>query len=435
MTLSKLKFEKIAACRICECKELLPLIDFGEIASCGLFLAEKSDIAPTGSLSLVFCPECTLVQLDRNFDLEQMFGIEYGYESSLNHSMKDHLEKLVESVVEISPISSKFNVLDIGSNDGTLLNYLTKNYEVAGAVGVDPTLDLFTDKYDKRIFKINTLFSSSTAIGLQDNYPEGFSLITSVAMFYDLPNPNDFVEGVKKILSKNGIWVIELSYLFSMINHKAIDTVCHEHLEYYSLNSIDNLLKRHDLKVFDYELNASNGGSVRLYISSIFDHRQESVAFLQSKAAEPVAYFEVKNLIEEMVTKIDEQVSEAIAYLNDSRISKDLQTYGLGASTKGNFFLQVFSDLSKQIQYIGEINVRKFNKFTPGTNIEIVDEQTLVKATAAIYVVFPWHFKHFLIDNYRDAILLGKMILVFILPNLTVIDAKKLQDRADFNES
>ena len=430
--MSSLKFEKITKCRICECHELLPLMDFGEVASCGLFLKTKNDKAPTGTLSIVFCPECTLVQLDRNFDVEQMFGIEYGYESSLNHSMKAHLERLVHSVANISPVLPESNVLDIGSNDGTLLNYLARNFETAGLVGVDPTINLFADNYDERIFKVNRLFSSTTADILIKDYQDGFDLITSVAMFYDLPDPNDFVEGIDKILSINGIWVIELSYLFSMIQENAIDTVCHEHLEYYSFNSIAKLLKRHDLKVFDYELNASNGGSVRLYISRILDSRPESDAFIRSKLAEPTSYLDIKSLFIKMISQINEQVSEAIAYLDEARESKGLQTYGLGASTKGNFFLQVFPNLSGKIKCIGEINKRKFNRFTPGTNIKIVDELSLFNLEPAIYVVFPWHFKDFLVKNYHDAILSENIILVFILPNFLVVGAQHLQETTNF---
>jgi 2-polyprenyl-3-methyl-5-hydroxy-6-metoxy-1,4-benzoquinol methylase len=201
-----------------------------------------------------------------NFDLDALFNIQYGYETGLNSSMARHVESLASDAVIFLGKGSGLRILDIGSNDGTLLNSLMK-FQPELRIGVDPNISKLKEKYNQGIVTFSTFYDSQTVKRISEQYGANFDLITSIAMFYDLIDPNEFVLNVKNLLSGEGIWVLELSNLFSMLRANSLDTVCHEHLEYYSAFSINVLLAKHNLKVVRFEENQANGGSMQLYIS------------------------------------------------------------------------------------------------------------------------------------------------------------------------
>jgi hypothetical protein len=237
-------------------------------------------------------------------------------------------------------------------------------------------------------------------------------------MFYDLINPNEFVECVKKILCPNGIWVVEVSYLYSMLNSNSIDTICHEHIEYYSLNSLNYLLKSHGLKVVEYSVNDSNGGSVRLYISHTDSERSESKSFKFALNQESVISKDIKMLFKEMKKTVDNYAEQTSHYLT-SMIGHRIM--GLGASTKGNTFLQLYPKIANQLSGIAEVNQNKFGCYTPGTNIEIFSEKEIISnAQNVIFLVLPWHFKSFILTNFKQLMDTGKVKIIFTLPKFEI---------------
>jgi len=407
----------IEKCRLCSSNRLSEVMDLGVLSSCGDFPSEKYAILPKGQLRLVICELCLLVQLDRNFNLNQLFHKGYGYETGLNTSMKMHVEKLALEAYEFLKFPKEFSVLDIGSNDGTLLNFLNY-YKPTVSVGVDPTIKYFKSKYHTNITTFDLFFDRSTQQTISSKFENKYDLIFTVAMFYDLINPNEFVECVKKILCPNGIWVVEVSYLYSMLNTNSIDTICHEHLEYYSLNALDYLLKLHELKVVEYSINDSNGGSVRLYITHTDSERIESQSFKFALNQESVISKEIKTLFKEMKKTVDkyaEQTSKYLASIRDHRIM------GLGASTKGNTFLQLYPEIANQLSGIAEINQNKFGCYTPGTNIEIFSEKDIISTVQNIvFLVLPWHFKSFILTNFKQLMDTGKVKVIFALPKFEI---------------
>jgi SAM-dependent methyltransferase len=413
----KLESNLIEKCRLCFSNRLSEVMDLGVLSSCGDFPSKKDAILPTGQLRLVICELCLLVQLDRNFNLNQLFHRGYGYETSLNTSMKMHVEKLAFEAYEFLKHPKEFSVLDIGSNDGTLLNFLNY-YKPAVSVGVDPTIKYFKNKYHENITTFDLFFDRSTQQTISSTLGNKYDLIFTVAMFYDLIDPNEFVECVKEILSSNGIWVVEVSYLYSMLNSNSIDTICHEHIEYYSLNSLNYLLKSHGLKVVEYSVNDSNGGSVRLYISHTDSERSESKSFKFALNQESVISKDIKMLFKEMKKTVDNYAEQTSHYLT-SMIGHRIM--GLGASTKGNTFLQLYPKIANQLSGIAEVNQNKFGCYTPGTNIEIFSEKEIISnAQNVIFLVLPWHFKSFILTNFKQLMDTGKVKIIFTLPKFEI---------------
>jgi 2-polyprenyl-3-methyl-5-hydroxy-6-metoxy-1,4-benzoquinol methylase len=418
-------YAKISVCRSCGNSDLSEVTDFGNLRSCGDFVDNLQEEAPSGQLRLIICTKCTLVQLDRNFDLDALFNIQYGYETGLNSSMARHVESLASDAVIFLGKGSGLRVLDIGSNDGTLLNSLMK-FQPELRIGVDPNISKLKEKYNQGIVTFSTFYDSQTVKQISEQYGANFDLITSIAMFYDLIDPNEFVLNVKNLLSGEGIWVLELSNLFSMLRANSLDTVCHEHLEYYSAFSINVLLAKHNLKVVRFEENQANGGSMQLYISHSDSSFKESAAFLDRVLIENVQVNTIIDTFKVMLKKVSQNVQAVDEYILSLSLQPGTLVAGFGASTKGNTFLQLFPDLAKKLKYIAEVNSKKFGKFTPGTNLKIVSEEELMGTAEKItYLVLPWHFKTSILERYSEAIENGKVSFIFALPVFEVYSTVK----------
>ena len=252
----------IAKCRICGSTHFGDIIDFGLQALGSRFPRAGEPDPPKAPLVLVECIECGLVQLRHSVDPKELYTYAYGYQSGINSSMRNHLSGIACWIQKQCTLKSGDIVLDIGCNDGTLL----KSYSIAGLrrYGIDVIAGKFKEQYPADIAVRESAFSAEAFRALCGG--EKAKVITSIAMFYDLESPRDFVLGIKEALSSDGIWVLEQSYLPSMLETNSYDTVCHEHLEYYSLRQIEWLANVSGLRVFDVERNATNGGSFRLAV-------------------------------------------------------------------------------------------------------------------------------------------------------------------------
>ena len=375
---------KIKICRSCKSKKLSKVFSLGKQTLTGIFPPSKNAKITKGNLSLILCNQCKLLQLENNFNPNEMYGENYGYMSSLNKSMMTHLKLKALNFQKKYNLKSGQNILDIGSNDGTFLSYFNKNFNLFGC---DPTIRKFSRYYRKDIKQMPNFFSGDL---FKD---KKFNLITSISMFYDLPDPSKFAKEINSILDKNGVWHIELSYMPMMLKNISYDTICHEHLEYYSLKSLKYLLDKAGLKIISLAFNQINGGSIEL-----------DVAKKKSK------FKEIKQLISWVLesekrnkyNEISRQKDFFKQCINHKFLLKKLlitlkkqnkKVYGYGASTKGNVILQFSKIDSKLIKYIGEVNKFKFNKYTPGSKIKIVSEKQLKKFKPDYLLVLPWHFK------------------------------------------
>ena len=402
---------KIKFCRSCKSIKLSKVFSLGKQTLTGIFPPSKNAKITKGNLSLILCNKCKLLQLENNFNPHEMYGENYGYMSSLNKSMMTHLKLKALNLQKKYNLKSEQNILDIGSNDGTFLSYFKKNFHL---VGCDPTIKKFSRYYRKDIKQISNFFSGNLFKGKK------FNLVTSISMFYDLPDPSRFAKEINSILDKNGIWHIELSYMPMMLKNVSYDTICHEHLEYYSLKSLKYLLDKAGLKIVSLAFNQINGGSIEL-----------DVAKKNSK------FKEIKELINWVLesekrnkyNEISRQRDFFKQCINHKFLLKKLlvtlkkqnkKVYGYGASTKGNVILQFSKIDSNLIKYIGEVNKFKFNRYTPGSKIKIISEQKLKKMKPDYLLVLPWHFKDNIIKKEKAYLNSGGKLL-FPLPDIEII--------------
>jgi SAM-dependent methyltransferase len=331
---------------------------------------------------------CGLVQMRHTVPPKVLYA-SYWYRSGVNQTMRDHLAGIASMAEEMRGLKPDDLVLDIGCNDGTLL----KSYRTEGIkrLGIDPS-DVIAHARAAGLQVVNDFFSASA---LQSVYPdEKPKIITSIAMFYDLENPGAFVSDIKSSLHEEGIWVLELSYLPSMLKMNSFDTICHEHLEYYSLAPIERLLAEHQLEVIDVSLNDCNGGSFRIAAGHA-DKIKPS-----DEARERVQQMRLS----EFDLALDTDAPYALFRKNIENIRKDIRSFldkaktqkklvhGYGASTKGNTTLQYCGVTPDLLPAIADRNQDKWGTTTAGTNIPIISEAESRKQQPDFYLVLPWHF-------------------------------------------
>lgn len=409
-------YSKVERCRICGNPELVEVLDLGVQALTGVFPTDRAQPVTAGPLRLVKCsggPDtCGLLQLQHSYDLGEMYGLNYGYRSGLNPTMVAHLHGKVRKILDTRALQEGALVLDIGSNDSTTL----QAYPHRGLtlVGMDPTGVKFKDHYPPHIQLIPDFFSAAKLKELFGS--KRASVITSFSMFYDLEDPRAFMREIAEVLEPQGIWVFEQSYMPTMLEQNSYDTVCHEHLEYYTLRQIVWMAERTGLKVIDVELNDVNGGSF-----SVVAARQESALAPSPRVASLLSQESSLGLdtlapyraFEQRVSKCRD---ELLQFFENARRS-GAQVGALGASTKGNVLLQYCGITPAQIPKVGEVNTEKYGCFTPGTLLPIVPQEELLGERPEYLLVLPWHFRSFFEQSPKFA---GRK-LVFPLPSLDIL--------------
>ena len=405
---------KIKKCRICNSTSLSKLFSLGKLSYTGKFSKDYRDHIAKNFLNLIMCNKCFLVQLDRNFNPNFLYANNYGYRTGINKTMTNHVKNVAAEATKISNIKKNDYVLDIASNDGTLLNFYNKNLI---RIGIDPLINKYRKYYKNINFKVSDFFSYKKL--KQQNLNKKFKIITALSVFYDLKNPNIFIKDIKKLLHKDGIFVLEHADLLSIIKNNLFDTICHEHLEYYSSQVIFDLMNKHDLRVFDYQGNNINGGSMRYFIChkySYFISKKKKLNFIISK--EKKVGLTKRITFKKFFKKINMIKIKTNNFLN--KIKKNKTIHGYGASTKGNVLLQYFGINNKIINFIAEKNNQKFNNYTPGTKIKIISEDNSRNLNPDYYFVLPWHFKKEILAREKKIRLKGTKF-IFPLPKFEVI--------------
>lgn len=406
---------KIKKCRSCETQNLQFLFSLGKMSFTGKFSANYKKSIPKDMLSLVICKNCKLVQLDRNFNPKFLYSKDYGYRTGINKTMTSHVKSIVKEAINKVKPKNKDYILDIASNDGTLLNFYDKKFNT---VGIDPLVNKYRKNYKKINKKISDFFSYRVL--KKNKVDKKFKIITALSMFYDLKNPNLFLKDLKKILHKDGIFFLEHADLLSIIKNCLFDTICHEHLEYYSTKVIIDLMKKNNLRVFDIKQNKINGGSLRYLIcndDARFKENKNKISFILKE--EKKTNLENKKTFTDFFNKIN-LIKKNTNKLILSILNNGKTIHGYGASTKGNVLLQYFNINNKLIPFIADRNNKKFNFFTPGTKIKIVSEKLSRKMKPDYYLVLPWHFKEEIIKRESKIIKQGTKF-IFPLPKLTVL--------------
>jgi hypothetical protein len=412
-------FRPIEVCRICGNSDLIPVLSLGEQSLTGVFPRSPEEPVTRGPLELVRCsggPDvCGLVQLRHSYSSSEMYGPGYGYRSSLNQSMVTHLAETARKVCALALPEVGDVVIDIGSNDGTTLSFFP---EKMLRVGVDPLASNFAHSYDPRILRVPDFFSREAL----DSVLEGrkATIITSLAMFYDLEDPQHFVNEVSSVLADDGVWYFEQSYMPLMLRTTAYDTICHEHLEYYALRQVEWLLVRADLKLIDVHINAVNGGSFAITAAKTSSRQRPNQDRIEAvRAAERMADLESPNPFEQFRKNVFAH-RDALRDVVTGIREEGETVIGYGASTKGNVLLQFCDFTTDHIPFMAEVNEDKFGRFTPGTSIPIISQEQARSMKPDFFLALPWHFRDNLIAREREFLAAGGR-MIFPLPAIEVV--------------
>ena len=402
-------------CRLCGSGQLLDMLSLGKQQLTGTFPKDSKTQVLSGELVLQRCEECTLVQLGHSYDKNLMYGMNYGYQSSLNDSMTFHLKTIAERIINYVNFSESDVIVDIGSNDGTFLSF----FENLGLkrIGIDPTISKFAKSYHSDIIKVPEFFTKNS-FNIVSDKPAKF--ISSISMMYDLDNPMQFALEVHDCLDDNGFWFFEQSYLGLMLEKLAYDTICHEHLEYYSAYTIHKILEKAGFLVRDIELNAINGGSIAILASKknseSDEHCDEFIALLNSEVREEL---NTRNKLIEYSNSVIFHRNALIKVI-DEFLLQGKTISALGASTKGNVLLQYCSLDRTKISMIGDVNQDKFGCVTPGTHIPIVPESKVFELNPDVILILPWHFEETFTKKTKSFVKNGG-IVIFPLPTLKLL--------------
>lgn len=409
-------YKEISRCRVSNSENLISVLNLGYQTLTGVFPKRTSEKITRGPLELVWCPDSGLLQLKHSYEPSEMYGNNYGYRSGLNQSMVNHLVDKVSYLERIVPLNSGDVVVDIGSNDATLLKAYSSRY--IRRIGIDPTGKKFANYYTTDITLVPDFFSVEAFRSVEKSPAK---IVTSIAMFYDLESPVNFAMQVESILSDDGVWHFEQSYMPSMLRMNSYDTICHEHIEYYSLSAVKTILEMSGLRLVDVAMNAVNGGSFAVTVAKasnasirrngpVIDWLLGQEDRMGLNTPKPYREFE------ERVFRHREDLVRLLRALNAD--GKKILCYG--ASTKGNVVLQFCGLTVNDIPAIAEVNSEKFGCVTPGSNIPIVSEQDAKAMKPDYFLVLPWHFKDGIVKREKEFLASGgKMIFPF--PEIEII--------------
>lgn len=411
-------YTEIAACRMTGSSRLVSVLDLGTMPLTGVFPATSRVDVAAGPMELMLCLDGGLVQLRQSYDASLMYGQNYGYRSGLNGSMVRHLAEIARGLDRRRPTAQGDVILDIGSNDGTLLG----SYQNRGQrfIGMDPTVAKFGAFYPPHVRAIPEFFSEQTF--RRHCGARQASLVTSVAMLYDLEQPLAFMQAVANILAPDGLWYTEQSYLPAMLDQCAYDAICQEHLEYYGLTQLQWLADRAGLRILDATQNDTNGGSIAVTFAhqdSSYPEQTATVDQLIQQEADrglgtPEAFASFR-------TAVERHRRELPALIRALR-ADGKTVFGYGASTKGNVLLHACGLTVEDLPCIADVNPDKHGRVTPGTHIPIVSEADAHARQPDYFLVLPWHFKNFIVER-EEAFLRRGGRLIFPLPTISVVGA------------
>jgi hypothetical protein len=394
------------ACRICKTDTCEDVIQLGNQVITSRFPKIGEPPAPTTPMTLMMCKTCGLVQLRDLVAGSDMYEHMYGYRSGISGTMRAHLRAYNDEIVSLINLKPGDAVLDIGSNDATLLHMYPPTLI---RVGCDPTGSQFAEHYSSDMILKPTYFTKEAILPIGFKY----KVVSSISMFYDLPDPVQFAQDIYEVLDDNGIWTFEQSYVKTMIERNSFDTICHEHIEYYGIRQIQHILNKSGFKMIRISLNDCNGGSMRVFAAKKDSHWKEDAHTLKS-LLEQEFHLSDPDTYRNFMKRCDVEIAKLKAHLDTKKT-----TYVYGASTKGNCLLQYANIGPNEIKYAVERNPEKVGR-TTSTGIEIISEETMRASPPEYLLVLPWHFKEEIIAR-ESAFLRAGGKLIFPLPTFDIV--------------
>ena len=379
-------------CRFCDSELDELILDLGEMPLANSFLEEmelqKEEF--TLPLQMYICKNCFLVQL-KQFEIPEKIFLDYAYFSSYSSSWLEHAKNYADRITKQLELNKNSFVLEIASNDGYLLQYF-KNKEIP-VLGIEPAKNIAKVANEKGINTLNEFFSLTLAKKLSIS-EKSADLIIGNNVFAHVPEINNFVEGLRVMLNDNGVITLEFPHLLQLIEKNQFDTIYHEHLSYFSLNTVKTILSSHDLEIFDVEELSTHGGSLRIFVK----HKKNSKIKISINVEHILEKEKENGLLEisfyknfsDNVKKIRTDFSE---FLNEVK-NKNAKIVCYGAPAKGNTFLNYCKIDSRMISFTVDKNLHKQGKFLPGTHISIKDPSELMNEKPDYVIILPWNLEN-----------------------------------------
>ena len=406
-------------CRICKQNILKDVIDLGQQYITSRFPVYGDFSTPKTGITLCLCMNCELLQLKQSTNRCELYEHEYGYMSGISNTMRAHLKQYQEEIVSKAyNLQAGDTIIDIGSNDSTMLQMYSTELR---RIGVDPTGKQFASLY-KDVELLSTYFTQENVVNAFGNIK--CKAISSISMFYDLPDPVQFAKDIYALLDDNGIWTCEQSYMPTMLECNSIDTICHEHLEYYALKQVHQIASEAGFKIFDILFNECNGGSFRVYFAKLNSTEYTECTELLTNILEkertlqlgnPETYINFTQGCIDETTKLKTIIN--VVNANGEKV------YIYGASTKGNCLLQFANIGESLVPYAVERNLNKVGKMT-NTGIPIISEETMRQNPPKYLLVLPWHFRDEIIKREDEYLESGGQ-LIFPFPHMEIYSKKK----------
>jgi SAM-dependent methyltransferase len=401
------------------------LFSLGELYVSDFINKDEDARAGKHDMTLVIDERYGAARLEKCTPIHSMFG-KYWYRSGINQTMRTELKGIVDSVTSVQKLNEGDLWLDIACNDGTLLSFVPDGIK---KLGIDPAEDSFKNESSKIADEVIQDFFTLENFKKSKFKKKKAKVVTCIAMFYDLDEPVEFLKDVTKVLDDDGLFVLQMSYTPLMIKQLAFDNICHEHVYYWGLASIEKLLKKAGLKIVDCQLNDVNGGSFRIYIKK----KKSDVTTFATAPYRDVCNVRVESLIKwEKGLKLDKEEIWLDFYNRIEALKKETVDFikaekakgkvicGYGASTKGNTLLQYFGLDNTLIDAIAERSPYKFGLKTIGTNIPILSEEDVRAMNPDYMLVLPWHFISEFIKREDEFLSKGGKFIV-PCPNFQII--------------
>jgi SAM-dependent methyltransferase len=382
----KLKLER---CRICKNKKLETILDLGEMPLANAFLDENQlgQEEVFYPLRVVWCESCGLLQIDEIVPPEILFS-NYVYVSGTSEALRKHFEGLATEVVTDFNLNSESLVVDIGSNDGTLLKEF-RNFSVQ-VIGVEPAVNIAKIAEENGIKTVNYFFSEDTAKKIVKENGKA-EAITATNVFAHTNDLDDLLNGIAYLLKDDGVFVIEVPYLVDLLDNVEFDTIYHEHLSYFAVRPLKRLFEEHDLKIVNVERVTIHGGTIRVFVS-----KKKSSYEINESVSQLISLEMEKGLTEitayrKFAERVEKLKADLVSLLQKLK-SENRKVIGYGAAAKGNTLLNYYQIGPDLIEFIADLSPMKQNKFTPGTHIPVDNPERIYDAEPDYLLILAWNF-------------------------------------------
>ena len=394
----KLKSKKVKQCLLCKNKKLRQIFSLGNLFVSNFVNKKDINNGIRAPLKLLYCRNCELIQLSHIAPQQVIYKRFYWYRSGITKTMNLALQNIFKESLKYVKLNINDVVLDIGANDGTLLKFYKKKR--IKTIGCEPAKNLQNTLKRNCDHTLNDFWSKEKLNKvLLKNKLRKPKIITAIGMFYDLENPNKFIQDVSESLDENGIFIVQLMCLKAMAEKNDLGNICHEHIEFYSINSLKFLFEKNGLEIFKIEENDVNGGSYRIYCKKLEN------GSIKLPNEDPL------KLMKGFIKRAKKNKKDIVKFI-DEKIRKNKKIYLYGASTKGNTLLQYYKLNYKKIPFAAERSRHKYGKYTIGTGIKIISEKKARGLKPDYFFVTPWGFMKEIIKREKNWLKNGGKFIV-----------------------